>query len=430
MLAKRLSRHGLSLAGGTLSAALAEGIASAGVAAPLVHATVQAASLFAAGRAAAGVVSSTAAALTEGVLKAMLLSKLKIATAVLMGMGLVLSLGLAAPGWTAWTQPGEEKPVAKPAAANPRANEPPGQKPGWREKFVMTHDHSVALLACNQDWIAVADEGGNLFLWDAKTGKERTLQLKGGKEKGLTRSVDRLQFMPDGKHLYAVLNGGRALFRLNLQKEDRPSPGLGSSDSHFLGVSADGETWLEAHRAGRTLALRPNAWTRASAEFESVDYEADIAHAVQSADDKWLAVATADGKLHLHERASLRETQTIETKQRTVAGVQFSPDGSRVAVVGHDVPAKVYDVTNGNEVATLKGHSGIVFTVAFSPDGKLIATGGDDNTARVWDAVTGKELAVLKGHKDSVRSVAFDLSGETLITGSTDKTVKTWKLTK
>jgi WD40 repeat protein len=340
-------------------------------------------------------------------------------------------LGLAAPGRPGWAQGGEEKPAAKQAAANPQVSNQTAEKPAWREKFVMAHDHPVALLACNADWIAVADEAGNLFLWDARTGKERTLQLKGGKEKGLTTSVDRLQFMPDGKHLYAILDGGRGLCRVNLQKSDGPSGGLRSPAPIFLGVSPDGETWLEAHVAGRTLALRPNPMTpRGTAEFESVKYESEIVHAVLSADDKWLAVATADGKLHLHERSSLKETQTIDTKQRTVAGVQLSPDGSRVAVVGHDAPAKVYDVTNGNEVATLKGHSGIVFTVAFSPDGKMVATGGDDNTARIWDAATGKELAVLKGHKDSVRSVAFDPSGETLITGSADKTVKTWKLAK
>ena len=47
--------------------------------------------MFAAGQAAAGVVSAKVAALTEGVLKAMLMTKLKIATAVLM----VVALGAA-----------------------------------------------------------------------------------------------------------------------------------------------------------------------------------------------------------------------------------------------------------------------------------------------------------------------------------------------
>jgi RNA polymerase sigma factor (sigma-70 family) len=90
MLAKRLARHGLSVSGAALAAALAQ------VAAPSVaSSTVKAASLFAAGRA-AGVVSAKVAALTEGVLKTMLLSKLKIAAGVLFVMTLVCGAGILA----------------------------------------------------------------------------------------------------------------------------------------------------------------------------------------------------------------------------------------------------------------------------------------------------------------------------------------------
>jgi len=52
----------------------------------VVSSTIRAASVYAAGQAAAGVVSANAAALTEGVLKSMLLTKLKLATAVLLGV--------------------------------------------------------------------------------------------------------------------------------------------------------------------------------------------------------------------------------------------------------------------------------------------------------------------------------------------------------
>jgi RNA polymerase sigma factor (sigma-70 family) len=85
MLAKRLARRGLPLSGGALAAVLAENVASASVPTSVISATMKAASLFAAGKAAAsGAISVQVAALTEGVLKAMLLNKLKIASAVLL----------------------------------------------------------------------------------------------------------------------------------------------------------------------------------------------------------------------------------------------------------------------------------------------------------------------------------------------------------
>lgn len=75
MLAKRLSRHGLAFSGGALAAMMSANGASACVANALLVSTVQTAMLFATGRAAATV---QAVALAEGVVKAMLLAKLRI----------------------------------------------------------------------------------------------------------------------------------------------------------------------------------------------------------------------------------------------------------------------------------------------------------------------------------------------------------------
>src|SRR6266496_3924357 len=101
MLAKRLARHGLAVSGGSLAALLAQNAALAGMPAAVVASTIKTATLVAASQgAAAGVVSTKVAALTEGVLKAMLLTKLKIATLVFLSLALFGSgigmLGLAA----------------------------------------------------------------------------------------------------------------------------------------------------------------------------------------------------------------------------------------------------------------------------------------------------------------------------------------------
>jgi RNA polymerase sigma factor (sigma-70 family) len=90
LLARRLARHGLALSGGGLAVALSHNAASASMPAPLVSSTVKAAACVAAGQAA--IISAPVAALTKGVLKAMLMTKLKIATAVVLAVGL-LSVG-------------------------------------------------------------------------------------------------------------------------------------------------------------------------------------------------------------------------------------------------------------------------------------------------------------------------------------------------
>jgi RNA polymerase sigma factor (sigma-70 family) len=426
ILRLRLRRHGLALSAALLALELCRPRAAAALPATLVDPLVNTATFVSAGDATAAAVSAEVVALARGVIRTMCVSKFKSMAVVLLGIALLLGLTALHP--LTFAQTTGDRPSVQPVAL-PQQSAPPGKKPGWQATLLRTHEHRVNLVACGPQWSAAGDEGGNLFVWDTKTGKNQKLMLKGGKAQGLTTSVDDLQFTPDGKYLYVIVQERRAVFRLNLQPNDGPSPGVGRRQPVFLGVSVDGETWLEFY-GGRTLTLRPNVWTPGrSAEFQTIKYDADIKQAVTSPDDRWLAVVTADGNLHIHELDSRRMIQTIFLggQNRKVTGVRFSPGGKRIAVVADDAVGNIYDVESAKEVAVLKGHRGIIFAVAFSPDGKKVVTGGDDNTARLWEAATGKALAVLEGHSDSVLSVAFTPDGERLITGSADRTVKSWK---
>jgi RNA polymerase sigma factor (sigma-70 family) len=92
MLAKRLAQRGVVLSGGALAALLAQNVASAGVPHSVVSSTISAASFFAAGQATAtGLVSVKVAALAEGVLKAMMMSKLKAVVAVVLVLGFIVT---------------------------------------------------------------------------------------------------------------------------------------------------------------------------------------------------------------------------------------------------------------------------------------------------------------------------------------------------
>jgi RNA polymerase sigma factor (sigma-70 family) len=77
LLAKRLTKRGVTLSGGALTAVLAQRAASAVVPNSVLSSTINAANLLATGQAAAGLISAKVAVLTEGVLKAMFLNKLK-----------------------------------------------------------------------------------------------------------------------------------------------------------------------------------------------------------------------------------------------------------------------------------------------------------------------------------------------------------------
>lgn len=110
MLARRLSRRGLSLSTGVVAAAMADTLLAATVPPMLMNSTVHAAKMYAAGPAAAGAISAKVAALTEGVLKTMLLTKLKIMAMFFLAAGLLT----AGAGWTiraATASKGPESPA-------------------------------------------------------------------------------------------------------------------------------------------------------------------------------------------------------------------------------------------------------------------------------------------------------------------------------
>src|SRR5262249_11300885 len=89
MLRTRLARRGVTLAAGLLAA----NTLTAQAPAALLDGTFQAASSFAAGGAVAGGASARALALTQGVLRTMLLSKLKVVVAVILSVAVVAGVG-------------------------------------------------------------------------------------------------------------------------------------------------------------------------------------------------------------------------------------------------------------------------------------------------------------------------------------------------
>ena len=88
-LRERLTRRGLALSAATLASALTQDAQAVAVPPSLVDSTIRVATLVGTGSSLAGVASTSVITLTEGVLKAMLLSKLKFAFLGLVTVALV-----------------------------------------------------------------------------------------------------------------------------------------------------------------------------------------------------------------------------------------------------------------------------------------------------------------------------------------------------
>jgi len=122
-------------------------------------------------------------------------------------------------------------------------------------------------------------------------------------------------------------------------------------------------------------------------------------------------------------------TNEIVTAVNTFGeGLDFSPDGGRLATADTDNTASIWDARTGRLLATLTGHRGGVWDVAFSADGRTLATAGQDGTVRLWDAETGVERLTLPGIGSVVHAVQFSPDGKKLASAGADGVVRVWAL--
>jgi WD40 repeat protein len=88
------------------------------------------------------------------------------------------------------------------------------------------------------------------------------------------------------------------------------------------------------------------------------------------------------------------------------AGVEFSPDGARIAVSLFPESVTVHEAASGQRLVRLEGHMGHVASVGFSSDGKLamVSSPSGNSSADVYDVQTGARLRRLGVRARELRS--------------------------
>jgi WD40 repeat protein len=117
------------------------------------------------------------------------------------------------------------------------------------------------------------------------------------------------------------------------------------------------------------------------------------------------------------------EAQSEYRHQSPITGVEWSPDGSKLATSSYDGTVKIW---NNDRVLYTFRHYKLTNSVRWSPTGRYLATASADRACRVWDIHTGKIVSTLTRHTDDVNSVTWLGDDQFLVTVSEDGTGRKW----
>lgn len=150
-----------------------------------------------------------------------------------------------------------------------------------------------------------------------------------------------------------------------------------------------------------------------------------------SPDAKFVAVGALEGFAYMIDTQRF-QIYTIPTRLTSVTDMNFSHDGSLLALVGGTCSIEVWDVKT--QVVRFVGDVCIPNpnSVAFSPSGSLLAVGGGEGSDEraevgVWDVASERLLAHLEMPDLCVDALGFDSEGRRLSCGCYRK-VHVWDM--
>jgi WD40 repeat protein len=253
-------------------------------------------------------------------------------------------------------------------------------------------DH-FASLSADGKLLAVAEQHGNLRLYDVATGKTRTKFPATGD----------LQFMDvdlsaDGRHV--VVNACRII-----------TPGLGGTTENLTLVfdAATAKlmhTWRDARGFSRHCPVTQDGATIALL-VEAPRYD--------------------QRKIVLKSLGTGARLNRLELRIPWSSSVVLSPSGCFIAVLDwHPSILSLHEAATGSRLYSLPVHDDPAYCCAFSPTGRLLATGNRTGDLHIWDVMTGKKVATLVGHRGPINSVAFSPDGRRLVSAGADTTLLVW----
>ncbi len=243
--------------------------------------------------------------------------------------------------------------------------------------------------------IAVGLAGDGIGLRDATT-----LNPAGAPLSGTTGEVTGLAFVPGGRTLVAVSEGGFATIWDVASRSLRTPFALGV-DSYALGVSISADGTAFATAGGRGVAVRDVGAGAVLAVVGDGDAAGGVAFSpteplVAFAREGTRGAGQGDAEIwSVPDDSRVGILRPVGDGEDYFLGwaVAFSPDGRLLASPRDNGSVGIWDVHTGRLVREIEPNVGAaVLGLDFSPDGRTLAVSGGDSFASLWDVATGSQI--------------------------------------
>ncbi|HKJ38244.1 MAG TPA: TIR domain-containing protein [Anaerolineales bacterium] len=234
------------------------------------------------------------------------------------------------------------------------------------------------------DEIVVADENGNVSIWDISILKTRTGFIE------FTEFVRETHFTPSGEYLIVNADDYN-VWRIPAEQVSQFTDGT------------EGDVILTANSLTYDTAISP--------------------------DSNWVAVVELDTEDTQKNRGTLVSidgtTQYPLEHGGEVTGVAFTNDSQLVATAGTDGVIWFWDMTGEKQQVSLD-NSEPVFSIATSPTNSLLFA-GLHNKIKIWNTNINKQVAEIQQTGD-INTIAVNSDGTLLATGSTENMITLWNV--
>lgn len=150
-----------------------------------------------------------------------------------------------------------------------------------------------------------------------------------------------------------------------------------------------------------------------------------------SPDGSLLAVAGFH-EILIHQADGSRIAKRLIGLSPRIQKVAFSHQGTRIAAAG-GTPARsgeiqIWNVETGELERSIAVGFDTIYGVSWSPDDRFVAVGTPDNTTLAFDVETGGQSLLMRGHTDWVLDTVFSRTGEFIVSVGRDMSAKLTKV--